>query len=46
VTVTVAGPLPDLPWPIEALFFIAAGMVWILPLKPLLKWMETGWWRA
>ncbi|MGP0730965.1 DUF2842 domain-containing protein, partial [Escherichia coli] len=22
-----------------------AGIVWILPLKPLLLWMETGRWR-
>ena len=45
VVVTVAEALPDLPWPVEALFFIAAGIVWILPLKPLLRWMELGRWR-
>jgi hypothetical protein len=38
--------LPDLPWPVEAVFFIAAGIVWILPLKPLLLWIETGRWRV
>lgn len=27
--------------PIYAIF----GIVWILPLKPLLLWMETGRWR-
>ena len=42
IVVTAAGLLPDLPWPLEALFFVAAGIVWILPLKPLLRWMETG----
>lgn len=46
VVVTVAEALPELPWPVEALFFVAAGIVWILPLKPLLRWMETGRWRA
>jgi predicted membrane channel-forming protein YqfA (hemolysin III family) len=45
VAVTVAEALPELPWPLEALFFIAAGIVWILPLKPLLRWMEVGRWR-
>lgn len=45
LVVTVAEALPDLPWPVEALFFVAAGIVWILPLKPLLRWMETGRWR-
>ena len=35
-------------WPVlvQAVFYLAAGTVWILPLKPLLRWMETGRWRA
>jgi predicted membrane channel-forming protein YqfA (hemolysin III family) len=45
VVASVAERLPPLPWPLEALFFIAAGIVWILPLKPLLRWMELGKWR-
>ncbi|MFL6858840.1 MAG: DUF2842 domain-containing protein, partial [Allosphingosinicella sp.] len=34
-------------WPALAQlpFYVAAGIVWILPLKPLLRWMETGKWR-
>jgi hypothetical protein len=32
-------------WPLLAAYFITAGLVWILPLKPLLRWMETGKWR-
>jgi predicted membrane channel-forming protein YqfA (hemolysin III family) len=43
---TVADLFPGAPWPLRALYFIAAGIVWILPLKPLLRWMETGRWRA
>ncbi len=43
--VTVAEVLPELPWPLKALFFVVAGLVWILPLKPLLRWMELGRWR-
>ena len=45
LVVTLAERLPPLPWPLEALFFIAAGIAWILPLKPLLRWMELGKWR-
>ena len=45
VVVTAAEMLPSLPWPAKALFFVAAGIVWILPLKPLLRWMELGRWR-
>lgn len=31
-------------WPIlaQAIFYLVAGIVWIFPLKPVLKWMETG----
>jgi di/tricarboxylate transporter len=45
IVVTVAEALPPLPWPVKALFFVVAGIVWILPLKPLLRWMELGKWR-
>lgn len=35
-------------WPVlaQAPFYLAAGLVWILPLKPLLRWIETGSFRA
>ena len=46
LVVTALEMLPPLPWPLKALFFIATGIVWILPLKPLLRWMELGRWRA
>jgi len=31
-------------WPIlvQTAFYLVAGIVWILPMKPLLRWMETG----
>lgn len=34
-------------WPglAQALFYTVAGIVWILPLKPILRWTETGRWR-
>ncbi len=25
--------------------YIVTGIIWIMPLKPLLQWMETGRWR-
>lgn len=33
-------------WIAQALFYFVAGTAWILPLKPLLLWMEQGRWRA
>lgn len=34
-------------WPVllQAIFYLFAGIAWILPLKPLLRWMETGRFR-
>lgn len=29
----------------QAPIYLFAGIVWILPLKPLLRWMELGTWR-
>jgi Protein of unknown function (DUF2842) len=34
-----------LPFVLEMLIYLIAGIVWIFPLKPLLSWMETGQWR-
>lgn len=34
-----------LAWPLQAIIYLVAGIVWILPLKPLLRWMELGQWR-
>ena len=34
-------------WPVlvQAVFYLVAGLAWILPLKPLLRWAETARWR-
>ena len=34
-------------WPVlvQAGFYLVTGIVWIVPLKPLLRWMETGRFR-
>ena len=46
LVVSGADLLAGMPWPVHAFYFIVAGIVWIAPLKPLLRWMETGRWRA
>jgi hypothetical protein len=30
---------------LQALVYLIAGIIWIAPLGPLLRWMETGKWR-
>lgn len=36
----------DLPVLVQGLFYLVAGIAWILPLKPLIRWMHTGRWRG
>jgi predicted membrane channel-forming protein YqfA (hemolysin III family) len=35
-------------WPIlvQAAFYLFMGIVWIIPLKPLVRWIQTGSFRA
>jgi hypothetical protein len=35
-------------WPIlvQAPYYLFMGVAWVIPLKPLIRWMETGSWRA
>jgi len=35
-------------WPIlvQAIFYLFVGIIWIIPLKPLVRWSETGSWKA
>jgi hypothetical protein len=35
-------------WPIlvQAPFYLIMGLAWILPLRPLVRWIETGSFRA
>ena len=38
----VAGWLSALPALAQAPVYLVLGVIWILPLKPWLRWMETG----
>ena len=35
-------------WPIliQAPFYLVMGIVWIVPLKPLVRWIQTGSFRT
>lgn len=45
LVVTASSLLTGLPSFVHVVYYVAAGILWILPLKPLLLWMETGRWR-
>ena len=32
-------------WLLQLAYYVVTGIVWITPMKPLLRWMETGVWR-
>ncbi len=32
-------------WAWQLVFYVVTGIVWIMPMRPLLLWMETGRWR-
>jgi hypothetical protein len=35
-------------WPIllQAPFYLAMGVAWIAPLRPVIRWIESGRWRS
>ncbi|HEY7006720.1 MAG TPA: DUF2842 domain-containing protein [Sphingomicrobium sp.] len=35
-------------WPVlaQAPYYLVVGVVWVLPLKPLIRWIETGSFRV
>lgn len=42
---SLAGTVGQWPVLLQAIFYLVAGLAWVLPLKPLLRWMETGRFR-
>lgn len=45
IIVSLSGEVGQWPILVQAIFYLIAGIAWILPLKPLLRWMETGRFR-
>jgi membrane protein YdbS with pleckstrin-like domain len=47
LVVQLAEPVGRWPALVQALFYIVAGVawIWILPLRRILQWSETGRWR-
>jgi predicted membrane channel-forming protein YqfA (hemolysin III family) len=33
------------PIPVQSAFYLIMGVAWIIPLKPLVKWIQTGSFR-
>ncbi|MFX8531468.1 DUF2842 domain-containing protein, partial [Acinetobacter baumannii] len=41
---SLAGPIGMLPVVVQTLLYVILGVVWLLPLRRFLIWMETGRW--
>ncbi|MEE4200081.1 DUF2842 domain-containing protein [Erythrobacter sp.] len=44
IAVTLADSLRSWPWWAQTIVYLVLGLVWLLPLKRFLIWMETGRW--
>ncbi len=42
---TLAPYVARLSFLVEMLFYVVAGIAWIIPVRPLLGWTATGSWR-
>jgi hypothetical protein len=42
---TLAPWISALPLAVQVVFYLVAGLAWIIPVKPLLNWTATGAWR-
>jgi len=45
IVASFSGQIGQLPVLLQLPIYLVMGIVWILPLRPLLQWMETGRWR-
>ena len=45
IVASVAGLMEGLHWLVFVPYYLVAGLVWIYPVKPLLRWIETGSFR-
>ena len=46
IVVALSPWIEQLPVLAQTIVYLAAGILWILPLKPLLRWMELGRFRG
>ena len=45
VVVSLSDTIARWHWLLQLAYYVVTGIVWITPMKPLLRWMETGVWR-
>jgi hypothetical protein len=43
--VSLSGIVGGWHWLAQLAFYLFTGLIWIAPMKPMLRWMEVGRWR-
>ncbi len=38
IAITLPDYFPRLPWPVEALYWLVAGVIWVFPVRWLMLW--------
>ena len=46
VIASLSAQISRLPFALEMLVYFAAGVAWIFPAMPIMRWIATGRWRA
>ena len=46
IVVSASVLVAELHWAAQLVYYAVGGLIWIAPLKPLLRLMETGRWRG
>jgi hypothetical protein len=46
IVASFSGTIGQLWLPLQVLIYVAAGVAWIFPAKPIMRWIVTGRWRA
>jgi len=46
IAVYLSDTLSALPWYMQSVIYLILGVIWLLPLKKFLIWMETGKWGS
>jgi hypothetical protein len=42
---SLSGVVGSCHWLAQLVFYLFTGLIWITPMKPMLRWMEVGRWR-
>jgi predicted membrane channel-forming protein YqfA (hemolysin III family) len=45
IVASFSGTIGQLWLPLQVLIYVAAGVAWIFPAKPIMRWIVTGKWR-